>query len=212
MATVRITKELTDAIIDNAKAKFHDSIKKADDSRPGHHWGDYIYDAIYGQYVPIMAQLPAGFIGTINKVLVRRFGPYQIDLYFEFSAPKLWPNCLPPQAPVENHYGNALMLDSSHPVWDDLHAEVKAWKDRCDAARKRSQEFTGGVSKVLENFSTLAPALKEWPPLWELVPEYYKNKHKEITEKRSKADKPAVDKDVLGKLTGAITAAKLGVL
>jgi hypothetical protein len=210
MATVRITKELTNDIIDNAKAKFRDSIKKAEDSRPGHHWGDYIYDAIFGEYAPIMAQLPDGFIHKTNRLLVHRVADLSIQLYFEFSAPKMWPGTLPPQAPAENHYNSSLLLNSS-PVWDDLRDEVKAWKDRCEAARKRSQEFTEGVSKVLENFSTLAPALKEWPPLWELVPDWTKNKHKEITEKR-KADKPTVDKDVLGRLTGAITAAKLGGL
>jgi hypothetical protein len=211
MATVRITKELTNDIIDNAKAKFRDSIKKAEDSRPGHHWGDYIYEVIFGKYVPIMAQLPDGFIGTMSRVHVHRVGVHGVQLYFEFSAPKMWPGTLPPQAPAENHYNSSLLLNSS-PVWNDLHAEVEAWKDRCAAARKRSQEFTEGVSKVLENFSTLAPALKEWPPLWELVPDWAKNKHEEITEKRSKADKPTVDKDVLGRLTGAITAAKLGGL
>lgn len=210
MATVRITKELTNDIITAAKAKFRDSIKKAEDSRPDHHWGDYIYDAIYGEYAPIMAQLPAGFIHATNRMLIRKVGPHSIDLYFEFSAPKLWPGTLPPEAPAENHYSQALVLDHS-PVWNDLRDEVKAWKDRCEAARKRAQEFTEGVSKVLENFSTLAPALKEWPPLWELVPDWAKNKHKEITEKRQ-SDKPAVDKDVLGKLTGAMTAVKLGGL
>jgi hypothetical protein len=210
MATVRITKELTKDIISAAKAKFSDSIKKAEDSRPDHHWGDYIYDAIYGEYAPIMAQLPAGFIHTTNRVLIRKVGPYPVELYFDFSAPKLWPGTMPPEAPAENHYSQALVLNNS-PVWNDLLDEVKAWKDRCDAARKRSKEFTEGVSKVLENFSTLAPALKEWPPLWELVPDWAKNKHKEITEKRQ-SGKPAVDKDVLGKLTGAMTAVKLGGL
>jgi hypothetical protein len=210
MATVRITKELTNDIIDAAKEKFKDSIKKAVDSRPDHHWGDYIYDAIFGAYAPIMAQLPDGFIGTTSRVHVRKVGGHNVDLYFDFSAPKLWPNCLPPEAPAENHYSSAISLDSS-PVWDNFLAEVIAWKGRCDAARRRAQEFTEGVSNVLSSFSTLAPALKEWPPLWELVPEWTKNKHKEITEKRQ-SGKPNVDKDVLGKLTGAMTAVKLGVL
>jgi hypothetical protein len=75
----------------------------------------------------------------------------------------------------------------------------------------RSQEFTEGVSKILSSFSTLAPALKEWPPLWELVPEHAKNKHKEITEKR-KADKPSIDNSTLNTLTAAMIASKLGGL
>jgi len=64
------------------------------------------------------------------------------------------------------------------------------------------------VASVLNSFSTLAPALKEWPALWELVPDYAKNKYKEITEKRG-ASKANIDKEMLGWMTGAMTAAKL---
>lgn len=210
MATVRITKDLTEDILRNAKNKFGDAIRKAEASRPDHHWGDYIYDAIYGKYAPIMAQLPDGFISTTNRVHVRKVSGHSVDLYFDFSAPKLWPNCLPPQGPAESHYSHAISLDSS-PVWDALLAEVVSWKGRCETARKRAQEFTEGVSTVLGNFSTLAPALKEWPPLWELVPEPVKERHKEITVKEKK-EKPSVDRNTLGRLTGAMTAVKLGGL
>ena len=210
MATVRITKELTDAIVNNAKGKFADSLRKAEDSRPDHHWGDYIYDAIFGMYTPIMAQLPTGFIPTRDRVTVRRVGIHPVEMYFDFTTPKPWPAVLPPSPPAELHYGGAVMLDAS-PVWDNLLKEVQDWRERVKVAIERRQEFIQGVANVLSSFSTLAPALKEWPPLWELVPEYAKNKHKEITEKRS-ADKASIDKDMLGKMTGAMTAAKLGGL
>ena len=208
MATVRITKELTGDILTNAKAKFSTDIRDAENSRPDHYWGDFIHDAIYGNYVSIMDQLPTGFIPTREKVLVHRVGIHPVDLYFEFSTPKAWPAILPLGSPASpHHHSGAVMLDAS-PVWDNLLKEVQDWRVRTATATKRRNDFAAGVESVLNSFSTLAPALKEWPALWELVPDYAKNKHKEITEKRS-ASNANIDKEMLGRMTGAMTAAKL---
>ena len=95
-------------------------------------------------------------------------------------------------------------------IWGELHAEVTAWRTKCHTIKEQAREFVEGVSKILTSYSTLAPALKAWPPLWELVPEYAKNKHKEITERR-KPEKVAPNVDV-NRLTAVLTASKLGGL
>ena len=75
-------------------------------------------------------------------------------------------------------------------------------------AEIKRDEFVEGVQQVINSFSTLAPALKAWPPLWDLVPDDKQRKHREIVT-RSKA----VSKDDLGidtsQLTAAVTMAKL---
>jgi hypothetical protein len=54
----------------------------------------------------------------------------------------------------------------------------------------------------------LAPALKAWPALWELIPDDVKEKHREVKER----SKGGIDLDVdLNKLTAVSTAAKFGV-
>ena len=211
METVRITKELTEAILGKARAKFTDRIKAAEESAPtGTKWGDYIYDKLFGQYVPIMNQLPAEFFNRRDSIAVQRINGEYINLTFTMSSRKPWPAYLPEDAPVEQvGYGNSIAL-SDDLMWGELYAEVMAWKQKCSAVRKQAQEFTEGVSKILSTYSTLAPALKAWPPLWELVPERTKNKHKEITE-RKKPEKAAPDVDV-NRLTAVLTASKLGGL
>jgi hypothetical protein len=64
------------------------------------------------------------------------------------------------------------------------------------------------VKKVIEAYTTLAPALKAWPPLWELIPENYKNKHRQVVEREKKEVKLDVD---INKLTALSTAAKFGI-
>lgn len=211
MAVVRITKELTEQILNNGRAKFKESIEKAANSRPDHHWGDFIYDKIFDKHITTMESLPDGFLPTTKWVTVQSVGGATFNLRFELSKERPWPHALPPEAPAERvHYGDSLKLKDDL-IWGEFHAEITAWKERCDKARKQASDFCEGVSKVLESFSTLAPALKAWPPLWELVPEYAKNKHKEISEKRKTKAANEIETD-LNKLTALVTASKLGGL
>ena len=64
------------------------------------------------------------------------------------------------------------------------------------------------VSKVCDAYSTLAPALKAWPPLWDLIPEDVKDKHREIKERVKSEAVLSVD---IGKLTALSTTAKFGI-
>jgi hypothetical protein len=64
------------------------------------------------------------------------------------------------------------------------------------------------VKEVCNTYSTLAPALKAWPPLWDLIPEDVKDKHREIKERIKNEAVLSVD---IGKLTALSTAAKFGI-
>jgi hypothetical protein len=211
MAVVRITKQLTEDILARAKGKFSDRIRAAEESVPNsERWGDYVYEKLLGKHIPIMEQLPMEFFNIMNNIQVNRVGDQGVNIRFKLSTNKRWPLQLPSDAPAEkNSYGSYVALNSD-PVWDELHAEVVAWRTRCSNIRTQASEFTEGVSKVLSSYSTLAPALKAWPPLWELLPEYAKNKHKEIVE-RTKPDREAPTLDT-NKLTAIMAASKIGGL
>lgn len=211
MAVVRITKQLTEDILARAKGKFTDRIRAAEESVPNsERWGDYVYEKLLGKHIPIMEQLPVEFFNVVNKLQVNRVGDQTVHIQFKLSTNKRWPVLLPSDAPVNNvSYSHYIALNDD-PVWDELHAEVVAWRTRCSNIRTQASEFAEGVSKVLSSYSTLAPALKAWPPLWELLPEYAKNKHKEIVE-RTKPDREAPTLDT-NKLTAIMAASKIGGL
>lgn len=213
MATVRITKELTADTVAMARAQFSEPITKAVGAKPEDKWGDYIYDQLFGKYYHTMKELPSQFLPQTTVVSVQRVGGIRCDLRFTLSEEKPMPAALPYEVVpgIAERLWNGQYKLKYHPVWGELYAEVKAWSDKVEALKKRQYEFEIGVRTVLGNFSTLAPAIKEWPPLWELLPQWAKDKHKEVTV-REKKSKGSVDSDVLGKLTGAITAIKLGGL
>jgi hypothetical protein len=104
-------------------------------------------------------------------------------------------------------YGDSITL-KDHLVWGEFHADVTAYQQRVAEAVKRREEFVDAVKSICNTYSTLAPALKAWPPLWDLVPEDVKDKHREIKE-RTKTE-VVLDVDI-GKLTAMSTAAKFGI-
>ena len=83
---------------------------------------------------------------------------------------------------------------------DDYVSGVKALEGQRD-------EFVAGVKKVVEAHSTLAPALKAWPPLWDLVPEEYRERHRKVVE-RTKPEAGEIDVD-LSKLTATVAVHKM---
>ncbi len=213
MATVRITKELISTVTKNARDKFADAISKAGDAKPDDTWGDYIYDKLFGKYYHTMKELPKQFFLYSQTITVRSVGGIHISLNFSMSEPKPMPQGLSAEAVeiAERGCWNGQYELKHDLVWGELYAEVKTWDDNCKAIRQKQKDFEFGVTTVLNAFSTLAPALKKWPPLWDLLPDDVKARHKEITVREKKAA-PSVDRDTLGKLTGVATAVKLGAL
>ena len=84
--------------------------------------------------------------------------------------------------------------------------EVREWQDRIKAVQLKRDEFVEQVQKIITAHATLAPALKMWPPLWDLIPDNYKDKHREIKEREKKDVVVNVD---LSTLTATVVANKL---
>ena len=211
MATVRITNELISDTLVMANRQFKPLIDKAEASRPDSaKWGPVIYDAIYGKYKDTMAALPKSYINYEEKIYINVVNGEGCALYFEFGGSRPAPAASDVRGIDTNYRGFDLgTTTDTQDQWVELAEELRQWRARIKDARQRRTDFVDGVEAVLKNHSTLAPALKEWAPLWDLLPERYRDKHKEVKE-RVVAQKTALDSDILGKLTGAITAAKLG--
>lgn len=209
MATVRFSKELCDAIKAQAKIKMRPPVDRALATRPDNAWGQSIYDTLFLEVKPLISQLPVGWLNTVNRIKIDKVGDLQCGLEFTFASPQPWPHSFPHSdlAKKDYSYRDEITL-KDHVVWSDFKAEVQAWSDRVRAAVQRQDEFVDMVTKVIEAHATLAPALKVWPPLWELIPDEYKDRHREIKVQGKK--EVTIDVD-LGKLTAMSTAAKFGV-
>ena len=209
MATVRFSKELIDRIEKKAHAVMEPAIDKAQALKPDASWGQHIYDTLFLEVKPVIAQVPAGWLRQAKSIQIDRIGEMPCHMTFEFATSQPWPHEFPRSelAHKTMSYGDGITL-KDHLVWGEFHADVTAYQQRVAEAVKRREEFVDAVKSICNTYSTLAPALKAWPPLWDLIPEDVKDKHREIKERTK--NEVVLDVDI-GKLTAMSTAAKFGI-
>jgi hypothetical protein len=209
MATVRFSKELIDRIEKQARAKMEPAVNRVKEQKVDNAWGQRIYDTLFLEVKPLVAQLPAGWLRTIENIEISEVGGRHCGMTFTLVSPQPWPRQFTETelARKRSSYGDSISL-KDHLVWGEFFAEVTAYHQRVQEASKRRDEFVEMVKKVVNAYSTLAPALKAWPPLWELIPEDVKDKHREIKERTK--NEVVLDVDI-GKLTAMSTAAKFGL-
>jgi hypothetical protein len=91
--------------------------------------------------------------------------------------------------------------------WDWLKPEFKEYNRKIFEATNKQEQFLTSVNRLMETYTTLAPALKAWRPLWDLLPDEAKERHKTIKERKVvKAEELDID---LNAMTSAVTLSKL---
>jgi hypothetical protein len=209
MSTVRFSEELNTRIINAARAKMNPALEKAKGAKPDNAWGQRIYNILFGDVRPVLTQLPAGWVKTVDAITIGKVAGRSCDMKFQFSTPQPWPAVFHEFefAKHERTWCDEITL-KDHSIWSEFEAEVMVYNDRVKAAETRQSDFVVMVNQVIKAYSTLAPALKAWPPLWDLIPEDVKTKHREVKERVKNEVVLTVD---IAKLTAMSTAAKFGI-
>jgi hypothetical protein len=209
MATVRFSKELIDRIEKNAHATMSVAVERAKEQKLDNSWGERIYNTLFGDLKPFIDSAPVGWLRHMDRIEIGDVGQQHCGMTFTFTSPQPWPARFIESelARKQFSFGDSIDL-KNHLIWGEFHAEVTAYHERVRTATVRREEFVKMVKEVCGTYSTLAPALKAWPPLWDLIPEDVKDKHREIKERTKNEVVLSVD---IGKLTALSTAAKFGI-
>lgn len=209
MATVRFSDELKNAIVKNAEAIFKKQIDDALSSYPKD-WADRVYERTFASYIPAMNQLPTCFFTTIDSLNIAYIGETKVGVSCALTNKRVYPHKLPTTddfvVEANNYYTNTELKLKDIPMFEDIKAEAIAYMERVATARQRKDVFVEQVKKIINAHATLAPALKMWQPLWDLVPEEYKERHRKVVERTKNEVNVDVD---LGSLTAAVVAHKL---
>jgi len=216
MATVRFSDELKSRIIGNAKGLHAKNVNRAEEAYP-ENWGDRLYDLMFRNTTVVMDALPKGYFAMRDSLRIEGFGGDEDrTIELKLSSEKPWPHETPADASTgvtvggRSYYGG-IRLDPTDDRWDDFKTEYNTFLSNYETAVKQQIDFVDGVRQVLRVYSTLGPALKAWPALWDLIPEDKKRRHREIVEKRSRSAPTnemgeAID---LNSLTAIVAADKL---
>lgn len=224
MATVRFSEQLKDNIYDNAKAMFKANIHKAEQDIPSH-WADKIYQSFFpADVITKFKALPDYAMKKVDNISFTGFHNAPEDVVFqtaeykqavyncgtvrlEFSTAQPWPKDFVQSITGFKSEWRSSKADYTDARWDWLKPEFKEYKRKIFEQESKQEKFLEGIKSVINTYSTLAPALKAWPALWDLIPEEAKERHKKIVEKK-KAEVADIGADLDG-MTAAVTFNKL---
>jgi hypothetical protein len=200
MAVVRMSDELRKNIESMARASFDTRIDAANKSLVVPMTGDEIYNLMFGDTVNGMLALPDGYMRMTNRFTVAGVNGVSIHYDFHTSQPMPWPYEIPtmPHFSKGSMYGSTMQVHlrmNEAGMWDTLEAAFRDWHKRIKDVADSRDQFVGGVRAILNNNTTLGAAIKQWPPLWDFIPQYAKDKHSQVVEKKKREliEKPEVD-------------------
>jgi hypothetical protein len=156
-----------------------------------------------------MNSLPSCFFTTVGTINIAKIGDMRVGVACSLTNSRAYPYALPttPDFPVsKTGYSDTELTLKDTPMFEDIKAEAIAYMERVGTVRQRREVFVEQVKKIINAHATLAPALKMWQPLWDLIPEEYKERHRKVVERTK--NEVSVDVD-LGSLTAAVVAHKL---
>jgi hypothetical protein len=223
MATVRFSDALKSEIRNNAKAMFKQNIDKAKADVPAH-WADKIYQGFFpADDIAKFDALPAHVMAEKQSLDFEGFFNAPEDVFqtathkqkayecstvrLEFSKDMRWPNEIEKMNTGFKFNWRNSRADYNDSRWAWLIPEFKEYVRKIFEQESKEASFLEGVDKLMETYSTLAPAIKAWPALWDLVPDEAKERHKKVVE-RVKKDASDVGVD-LNSMTAAVTFSKL---
>jgi len=191
MATVRFSSELKEEVRKRARGMFTQQFTVAKDSMPKD-WGDRVYERAFGKYAPQLNAVPQEFLRFTGELeLCIPIPNCEVEVKVLLSNQRAIPRSETPNDCIlvkNNGWRDTYKLPAHIPEWADIIQECADWQDRIKAVQLKQDTFIKGVDAVMEAYATLAPALKVFPALWDLLPDHTKDKHREIKEKSDKRD------------------------
>jgi len=174
MATVKFSKQLRETILTNAQQLFHNRLQAAG-TRLDSSVATQVYEDFMRPWQPIIEKLPAGFFkkGDRIEVVCRHVTNRHVSVADYAPQSKV---VIPieetetPQFKCYQSWSGAKIDIKDTPENAELSAKVRQWDQNINAIEAERKEFVDGVEKLIETYTTLAPALKVWPALWDLLP------------------------------------------
>ena len=127
----------------------------------------------------MFASIPESFLQTTDNFVLESIkvgtDTIPVNLRFKFSKQRPWPTSqvvahgLTKANSWRSEYIITSEVSSQAPI-DELIEELKVWRKSVADAQSRQAEYVSSVKAVIESYATLSPALKAWPPLWDLLP------------------------------------------
>lgn len=207
MATVRITKELTDTLLRVGSAPFHNQYATVKDKAAFDHHAEAVWDALWGEHATTVGELPVEAFRYSQRIDINiRASQGEVNIRLLLPEPRPFPYRTPNNDLVGPMWGETVQI-KEHLHWADLFSDVSAWQGQLEQITAQRKSFEKNLERLLGAYSSLAPALMAWPPLWDLLPDDVKARHKDVTKREKK--EVVLDGIDLSSMTATLTVRKL---
>lgn len=189
MAMVNISQKLVCNAVDIANEQFSARRIRVENEFKLPMTGDEIYDLTFGRWYNGMMSMPTEFFYWSSELMVSSVGKQSCNLALILSTKKPFPTNFPDQPTFKrmNPYGPAtriwLFPDEQ---WQPLEDALKTKAITLEEIQEQKQTFTNTLRTLLSKHTTLASALKEWPPLWDYLTDEVKQRHSAPTVRNKK--------------------------
>jgi hypothetical protein len=217
MATVRFSEELKNSILGNARNLYKGRLKEAKENYSPT-WGTTVYNLMFKDTLATMNTLPTDYLRTSSEFTIAGFSDLKeinikvllvlgSELRFPYNV-RIAGHGLSTSGQMSSYSG--LLLDAADSRWDAFKVEYTAYCQAYMDIADEQDTFSKGVTAVIKAYTTLAPALKAWPALWDLLPDHTKDRHREIVERKKAGSIAGIEADTdLRKMTAAVTLGKI---
>lgn len=213
MAIVRMSQQLKIHIANIAMGVYAKRIEEARTAFKFPYDGPTLYDMIMGEWQERVSALPRAFFTMRTSISIRRIGDIapnsddMLPLTRAMPFPRAFPTGYDVMLTEVDRRDYALITLLPSDRWQPIIDAATAWKANYDAIYKQGADFSVSVNKALDAYGSLNAAVKDWPALWELVPDQYKDRMRATDAKeKKKAALPDID---LNQLTATIAASKI---
>jgi hypothetical protein len=212
MAVVRITGDLHDSVASAVGEQFDAAQEAAEALRP--EVGMDVYNIVLKNFLAETARIDPTYFQKVDRLTIRVRDTVTGDVYetWTLDGELIVPYDLPESEGKWDmgSYGHVTVDINNDPQFHGIYDQINEWQNALLKVKQERNAAQAAVKKVLDSFTTLAPALKAWPALWDLLPEYVKDKHREIVE-RTKATPVKIDVNEthLEKLTSKLVMGRI---
>lgn len=165
---IRISDKLISEVAGSISDMYRWFIDEVEKQKPD--VGDRIYELLYGPYLSRMEQLPVSFFRVLDRVEVRSIDGRLLGYGFKLSSPKLGSYTHPPGDNVEcaETFSEKVNIKRT-PYTEEIVEAILSWdKQKNDLFEARTRA-THAVKRLLRSNKSLAPAIKAYPPLVDLL-------------------------------------------
>ena len=213
MATVRFSNDLRSSIRRNADKLFEGRTSKLYQEVTPTDIYQRICEPLLAPIVQKCMEIPEGFLRYTKEVIIFL---QCTSRAFRTDHVLVEPVPIPERAvtlkegvTVESSYRTVTFRVKSAFLPEDMRESISEKVAVLASVQNEQDVFYKNLDKLINHYTTLAPALKEWPPLWDLLPSDVQDRHKAITEKRKRSSaKEELDLS-LDRMTGTVVANKL---